>query len=276
MDLTFLHTYAFDPARKITTILEVGGGYGRLAEAAFDPEESSVKKRDNASFVLTRVRVDAAGVGSTGDLPECFGLAGMGVVARVEFAHVVLIMLGGNDVMASMPQQSAYYRVMVKLAKRLPRAPSVEWFRDVMTSILARLQSATSAKIGIISLPPWGENLDSGDAYQAELNRRLDEHNAVLRTLADEHRAMYIPFYERFCDLLRASPGRSFESFKILPFYRDIFRQLVLRKSNDEIGALNGWKFHRDGIHLNSTSGKLLADLVQGLLEQPLAGLGLG
>ena len=36
MDLTFLYTYAFDPARKITTILEVGGGYGRLAEAAFN------------------------------------------------------------------------------------------------------------------------------------------------------------------------------------------------------------------------------------------------
>jgi len=180
---------------------------------------------------------------------------------------VVLIMLGGNDVIASMPQQSAYYRLMVKFAKRLPRAPSVEWFRDVMTSILARLQSATSAKIGVISLPPWGETLDSGDAYQAELNRRIDEHNAVLRALADEHRTVYIPFYERFCDLLRASPGRSFESFEILPFYRDIFRQLVLRRSNDEIGALNGWKFHRDGIHLNSTSGKLLADLVQDFLD---------
>jgi len=180
---------------------------------------------------------------------------------------VVLIMLGGNDVMASMPQQSAYYRVIVRLTKHLPRAPSVEWFREVMTSIFARLQSATSAKIGIISLPPWGENLDSGDAYQAELNRRFDEHNAVLRTLADEHRTAYIPFYERFCDLLRASPGRSLRSFKILPFYRDLFRQLVLQKSNDEIGALNGWKFHRDGIHLNSTSGKLLADLVQGFLD---------
>lgn len=180
---------------------------------------------------------------------------------------VVLIMLGGNDVMASMPQQSAYYRAMLKLTKHLPRAPSVEWFREVMTSIVACLQRASSAKIGIISLPPWGENLDSCDAYQAELNRRFDEHNAVLRALADEHHIAYIPFYERFCDLLRASPGQSFQSFKILPFYRDIFRQLVLRKSNDEIGALNGWKFHRDGIHLNSASGKLLADLVQEFLN---------
>ncbi|MDQ1707127.1 MAG: hypothetical protein QOJ88_338 [Pyrinomonadaceae bacterium] len=43
MDLTFLYTYAFDPARKITTILEVGGGYGRLAEAAFNIFGKSIR-----------------------------------------------------------------------------------------------------------------------------------------------------------------------------------------------------------------------------------------
>jgi hypothetical protein len=43
MDLSFIHTYAFDPARKITTILEVGGGYGRLAEAALNVFGESVR-----------------------------------------------------------------------------------------------------------------------------------------------------------------------------------------------------------------------------------------
>jgi len=43
MDLTFLHTYASDPNRKITTILEVGGGYGRLAEAAFNIFGNSIR-----------------------------------------------------------------------------------------------------------------------------------------------------------------------------------------------------------------------------------------
>jgi hypothetical protein len=37
--------------------------------------------------------------------------------------------------------------------------------------------------------------------------------------------------------------------------------------SNDEIAKLNKWRFHRDGIHLNSVSGKLLADLVQGFIS---------
>lgn len=43
MDLTFLYTYARNPTRKITTILEVGGGYGRLAEAAFNIFGKSIR-----------------------------------------------------------------------------------------------------------------------------------------------------------------------------------------------------------------------------------------
>jgi len=43
MDLTLLFTYAFDPARPITRIVEVGGGYGRLAEAAFNIFGKSIR-----------------------------------------------------------------------------------------------------------------------------------------------------------------------------------------------------------------------------------------
>jgi hypothetical protein len=43
MDITLLFTYAFDPARTITNILEVGGGYGRLAEAAFNIFGKSIR-----------------------------------------------------------------------------------------------------------------------------------------------------------------------------------------------------------------------------------------
>jgi len=82
----------------------------------------------------------------------------------------------------------------------------------------------------------------------------------------------YIPFYEQKHDLILASPGRAFTSFDFPPFYRDVFQQFVLHKSNDEIGQLNGWRFHRDGIHLNSRSGKLLADLTQEFLRSAKTG----
>lgn len=37
--------------------------------------------------------------------------------------------------------------------------------------------------------------------------------------------------------------------------YRDAFPTLILRMSPDEVGDLNGWKFHGDGIHLNRRGG---------------------
>jgi len=68
-------------------------------------------------------------------------------------------------------------------------------------------------------------------------------------------------------ELIKASPGKEFTSFTILPFYRDIYRQRILRKSNDEIADMNGWRFHRDGIHLNTRSGIVLAGRVQEFIE---------
>ena len=45
--------------------------------------------------------------------------------------------------------------------------------------------------------------------------------------------------------------------------HRDAFKLLVLHRSLAEFGEQNGWRFHTGGIHHNSRSGKLLADLVQ-------------
>jgi hypothetical protein len=43
MDLNFIYAGSFDPARKLTKILEVGGGYGRLAEAALNVFGKSIR-----------------------------------------------------------------------------------------------------------------------------------------------------------------------------------------------------------------------------------------
>ena len=59
-----------------------------------------------------------------------------------------------------------------------------------------------------------------------------------------------------------SSSGREKGSV-FLSFYRDAFRLLVLHRSLDEIAQKNGWRFHTDGLHLNSRGGKILADLVQ-------------
>ncbi len=175
----------------------------------------------------------------------------------------VIVLLGDNDVLALISKKVAQFD---RLTKHLPRQLSSEWFRENIQAIVRRLKSDTSARIALCSLIPIGEDPESTNPFQAEANRRIEEYSTILKDIAREEAVSYIPLYERMHELILASPGHAFTSFDFLPFYRDAFRQFVLHKNHDEIGKLNGWRFHRDGIHLNSKSGKLLADLVQEFL----------
>jgi hypothetical protein len=38
---------------------------------------------------------------------------------------------------------------------------------------------------------------------------------------------------------------------------------LVLRQAPHEIARENGWRFHNDGVRLNSRAGMIAADLIQ-------------
>jgi hypothetical protein len=78
----------------------------------------------------------------------------------------------------------------------------------------------------------------------------------------------YIGVYEAFVTQMKDTRRRSFSEFRFLPFHRDAFRTLVLRKSHDEVSRLNGWDFHTDGVHLNSRGGLIVADLVEKFIEK--------
>jgi lysophospholipase L1-like esterase len=172
----------------------------------------------------------------------------------------VVVLLGGNDVLSLISR--THFR-LARLTKRLPQRPSLQWYRDNMQTIVRHLREGTAARIGLCSLIPLGEEPDSRHSFQAAANHYVAEYSATVRAIASEEGVGYIPLYERLRALIVASPGRALTRFSFLPFYRDAFRQFALGQSHDEIGRRNSWRFHRDGIHLNSVSGKLLADLVE-------------
>jgi lysophospholipase L1-like esterase len=175
-----------------------------------------------------------------------------------------VIFIGGNDVLALV---SAKAKTFFRISKRLPRDSSPEWFRENLQAIVRRMKAETLSSIALCSLPPIGEDPASANPFQSELNRRIEEFSAVIRGTAQEEGINYIPLYEEILAQIMKSPGRAFTEFGFLSFYRDAFRTLVLRQSPDEVARIHGWSFHTDGVHLNSRSGLIVADLVQKFIE---------
>lgn len=172
----------------------------------------------------------------------------------------VIVWVGGNDALAMVsPKARRLFRIM-KLASQ----PSSR-FQDSMSGIVHRTKSA-GARVALCSLAPIGEAPDSGQSLSA-LNSAIRQLSASIRRVAQAEGADYIPIFEAFQAAIAADPGRAFTEFRLLPMYRDAFRTMVLRMSPDEVGRLNGWKFHSDGIHLNRRGGMIAADLIQSYLD---------
>lgn len=176
----------------------------------------------------------------------------------------IVVLIGANDALAL---ASTRAKMFFRIAKRLPRDSSPEWFCENLREIVRRVKAESSAAIALCSLPPIGEDPASANLFQRELNQRVEEFSDDIRRIAQEEGAHYIALHEAILAEILKSPGRALTEFRFLPFYRDAFRTMVLRKSPDEIARINGWKFHTDGVHLNSRSGLIVAALVQKFIE---------
>jgi lysophospholipase L1-like esterase len=178
--------------------------------------------------------------------------------------EIAIIWIGANDVLAmTFPNFNRF----VLRWKRLPGKPSAELFQRSLQIIAHRLKNETSARIGLCSLAPIGEDLLSTDPFQSALNRHIRDFSAIITDTALEEGVGYIPVYETMIATMQDSPRHGFTSFRFLPFYRDALRVLALRKSPDEVARMNGWQFHTDGVHMNSRSGMIVANLVQEFID---------
>jgi lysophospholipase L1-like esterase len=177
----------------------------------------------------------------------------------------VVVWVGGNDVLALV---STKVRRFFRRWKHLPREPSPQWFHECIQTMTRRLKEGVPA-VALCSLSPIGEAPESTNPFQQELNQRVAEYSAIIKRVSREEAVGYIPIYEELLTRIQASPIHAFTRFRFLPFYRDAFRVLVLRKSLDEVARMNDWRFHTDGVHLNSAGGMIVADLIQQFIQMP-------
>jgi len=180
----------------------------------------------------------------------------------------VIVLIGTNDILASVFPN---FRRFTRAWKRVSQDPSPAHFKDNLELITHRLQQATHARIALSSVAPVGEALRSSDAVQLRLNDLVAAYNGTIADVSRSSASYYIPFYECFCDqLTRSTIAKPFTRFSFAAFYRDyLFREMILRRSFDQISQRNGWELHIDGIHLNTKGGRILTEVVQQFLDSP-------
>jgi lysophospholipase L1-like esterase len=180
----------------------------------------------------------------------------------------VIILIGTNDILASVLPN---FRRIVRVWKGLPQEPTVQRFQENLELITRRLRQETNARIALSSLAPVGEDPHSKYAVQSRLNDLCTAYNDAIREVSSREGTDYIEFYEAFQDQLEHSKNaKPFTRFSFPSFYRDyVVREMILRRSFDEMSRINGWEFHIDGIHLNTRGGRILTEVVQRFLDSP-------
>ncbi|HSW75072.1 MAG TPA: GDSL-type esterase/lipase family protein [Candidatus Saccharimonadales bacterium] len=178
----------------------------------------------------------------------------------------VILIIGANDILN---QVFPNVQKMLGGWKKLPEKSSPKWFKENLEAIVRELKAKTSAKIGLTSLALIGEDPASKDSKQAELNRLFKEFAGIIKAVAQQEGVDYIPFYEKFQEQIEIEPGKGFTEFRFRSFFRDYYwREFILRHSFDEIAQMNGWKYHVDGVHLNTRGGMILATVMQQFLDK--------
>ena len=224
---------------------------------------SIVHGRVSVDFVdLLRHRLPADGyafvnAGHNGDLAY-------NVLQRLERVvacdpDFVVILVGTNDVQGTLSER---VRRLAMRGNRLPEEPSLAGYRRCLGEIVTRLHARTRAKVGLCSLPVLGEDLTS------PANRRVEEFNAAIRQVAEEHGAAYLPIHERQVDYLTSigrtrGPGYT-DSF--LPVMGAAVRHYALRRSLDAISRRNGLVLTTDRIHMNSLGARMIAEEIERFL----------
>lgn len=235
------------------------GSSTTAAKGTYKWIDELAKRPQNGRFRFVRF-----GVG--GDLS--FDLARrLDPVLRIAPERVV-ILIGTNDILASVFPN---FRRFTRVWKGVTQEPSPTSFEYNLELTIQRLQQQTDTAIALSSLAPIGEALHSTNGVQSQLNDLVAAYNRVIGDVSRSSGSYYIPFFESFRDQLdRSAVAKPFARFSFAAFYRDyLLREMILRRSFDEISRRNGWEFHIDGIHLNTRGGRVLVDVVQQFLDSP-------
>ena len=170
----------------------------------------------------------------------------------------VTIYIGTNDMIASLDTSSG---VIYQLMKGLPRKPDTRWAEENAREIVRRLKTETNANIGLASIPPLGEDLDTRP------NQRVQRYNEALRQIAEQEGVSYLPVYERQVQILSGEKGPAFHGSVALSA-EFVARRLLYREGFDEYSRRKGFEILIDSVHMNSRGARAIAREIEIFLRR--------
>jgi lysophospholipase L1-like esterase len=176
----------------------------------------------------------------------------------------VVILIGTDDVEADL--RGGYPPNIVQCVKKLPQAMTPDWFGSLLRQIVLSLQSTTSAKVALCSIPILGEDLDSRP------NQSVRLFNHSIKALTDELQITYLPIYETMEDFLRThhcQAGKAFdESTSNGIMFWAVWDHHILGHSWESISARNNLLLTVDTEHFNRVGAGMVADLIESWLRK--------
>lgn len=177
-------------------------------------------------------------------------------VVRCDPTHI-FVLAGTNDVKGAYNETWGATSVS---SHNLPEAPSIGGFERDLGTLLTSLKMRTGAKVAVATLPPMGEDLDSG------ANSMVTTANAIVERLAKDAGCHVLPFHDKLLQHLEACPPASqpLVSFDNWPTNSKlaVAQKYLLGQSWDGCGARLGMRVMSDGLHLNDVGGKILSALI--------------
>jgi lysophospholipase L1-like esterase len=176
----------------------------------------------------------------------------------------VVVLIGTNDICGEQTASVAQRQVR---EKQLPELANLAFFERELRRFLAGLRAQTRARILVVTPPLLGEDLSH------PVHQRLQTYAQSVMRIAREHGADVIPFHEVMERALRESghacrPGFNPGLTEVMWMMFVPFQRYLAGMSYDRISRQHGLWGSADLIHLNETSGVILANLVEAKLRE--------
>jgi lysophospholipase L1-like esterase len=171
---------------------------------------------------------------------------------------LVIVACGANDAAAHISEE--WMKWYLK-AKHAPQRPTIEWYEATLTQIVKRLQTETSARLALLELPLFTEELDGS------VNQRVQSYNQTVHRVGEQTGTPVIPLYEPMAAMIPPDFTPPVFDGKRDHMGRALRDHYLLRQSWDKISQKNGLIVHTDFAHMNTRGAKLIAAQIAAFLR---------